>query len=140
MSATGQPAGGPSASVRGPLVLRLTALVLAVEATGLVTLGLVDLWKVLTGTPRSMSLAVGGALLAVGTGALVLLVARAVLRRRGWAYSPALVLQLLALPVGYSLAVQAGVWRYGGPVLLLAVAGLGLLFAPPVRGALITPR
>jgi hypothetical protein len=123
-----------------PAVLRLAALVLAAEAAGVVTLGLVDGFKVVTGSPRSFGLAVVGALLALGTGAVLLLLARAVLRTRGWAFTPALVLQGLALPVGYSLAVQAGRWYYGGPILLLAIAALCLLLAPASRRALVTPR
>jgi hypothetical protein len=45
------------------------------------------------------------------------------------------VLQLLALPVGYSLAFQAGLPGYGGPILVLAVAELYLLFTPESRSS-----
>jgi hypothetical protein len=46
------------------------------------------------------------------------------------------VLQLLALPVGYSLAFQAGRVGYGGPILVAALVVLYLLFTPPARAAL----
>ena len=46
------------------------------------------------------------------------------------------VLQLLALPVGYSLAFQAGLLGYGAPILLGALTVLYLLFTPPARAAL----
>lgn len=130
----------PAIAGTEPWTIRLAARVLAVEALGLVALGAVDLSKVATGSPRSVILAAAGALLAIGTGAALLLLARAVRRARGWALTPALVLQILALPVGYSLAVQAGRWVYGGPILLLALAEIALLFAPQSRRALLTPR
>ncbi len=92
--------------------------------------------KALTGSPSSVAFAVIAALLTLGTGALLLALAQAVRRRRGWAFVPVIVLQGLALPVGYSLAVQAGRWEYGGPVLLLALAELCLLIAPSSRRSL----
>ena len=55
-----------------------------------------------------------------------LLLARATDRRSGWARSPAVVLQLLALPVGIGL-LQGGVWAAGVPVLLLAAGTLSQL-------------
>jgi len=118
---------------RAPAALRVAALLLAVEAAGLFLLGAVDLVKVATGSPRSTTYALIAAALVIATGAVLLLLARAVLQRRPWAYSPVIVLQLLALPVGFSLAVQAGQWRYGGPVLGLAVGELAALAASTVR-------
>ncbi len=116
--------------------MRLAGLVLVVEAAGLVLLGAVDLAKVVTGSPRSGVLAVVAAGLAMGTGGVLLLLSRALRRLRGWAYTPTIVLQLLALPVGYSLAVQARLWAYGGPVLLLALGELAALIAPSSRRVL----
>jgi hypothetical protein len=46
------------------------------------------------------------------------------------------VIQLLALPVSYSLGFQAGRIWYGGPIMAIALAVLFLLFTPPVREAL----
>ena len=46
------------------------------------------------------------------------------------------MLQLLAVPVAYSLAFQAGLVEYGGPMLLAALLVLYLLFTPPARAAL----
>ncbi|MDT4938982.1 MAG: hypothetical protein QOG80_2653, partial [Pseudonocardiales bacterium] len=40
------------------------------------------------------------------------------------------------LPVSYSLAFQAGLVAYGGPMLVAALAVLYLLFTPPARAAL----
>jgi hypothetical protein len=52
------------------------------------------------------------------------------------ARSPVVLIQLLALPVGYSLGLQAGRPVAGVPILLLAVAVLVALFTPTARAAL----
>ncbi len=119
-----------------PASVRAAGWLLAIEAAGLVALGIVVVVKVATGTPRSPVLAVVAAGLAAATGALLLLLGRALGRLRGWAYTPTVVLQLLALPVGYSLAAQAGLWAYGGPVLLLAIGELVALLTPASRRVL----
>jgi hypothetical protein len=62
--------------------------------------------------------------------------ARGLFRLRPAARTPAVVIQLLALPVSYSLAFQAGRVDYGAPILLSALAVIYLLFTPPVRAVL----
>ncbi len=119
-----------------PKAVRWAAVVLVVEALALVTLGVVVEIKVLTGSPTSVVFAVIAGLMAVGTGLVLGGLARALYRCRGWAYVPVIVLQGLALPVGYSLAVQAGQWQYGGPVLALSLAELYFLITPSARRAL----
>jgi hypothetical protein len=98
-------------------------VLLAVEGVALLVVGIVFAVATAVGSPtdRALSFTVAG--FAVGTGLVLLLLARAVDRRRGWARSPAVVLQLLALPVGVGL-LQGGVWAAGVPVLLLAAATL----------------
>ncbi|MDT7544747.1 MAG: hypothetical protein QOE99_857 [Actinomycetota bacterium] len=98
------------------------------EGVALLVVGVVDAVATVVGSPtdRSLSFTVAG--FAVAAGIVLGLLARAVDRRRGWARSPAVVLQLLALPVGVGLA-QGGVWFAAVPVLVLAVATLWLLFA-----------
>jgi hypothetical protein len=49
--------------------------------------------------------------------------------------TPLLVLEVLILPVGYSL-IQAGRWAYGAPIILSAVAVVALLLTRPARLAL----
>jgi hypothetical protein len=46
------------------------------------------------------------------------------------------LIQLLALPVGYSLGIQAGRALVGVPIIVVAVAVLGSLFTPSARAAL----
>jgi hypothetical protein len=72
----------------------------------------------------------------VAGAAVLALAARALLRLSPAARTPVVVLQVLALPVAYSLAFQAHRVGYGGPILLAALVVLYLLFTPPVRAVL----
>jgi hypothetical protein len=56
-------------------------------------------------------------------------------RRRAWARGPAIVLQLLMLPVGYYMISGGAAWA-GVPVIGLGLIGAVLLFAPASREAL----
>ena len=102
---------------------RRAALLLALEGLALVVVGLIDAVATAVGTPADRALSYGAAAFAVGVGVVLLLLGRAIARGRGWARSPAVVLQLLALPVGIGL-VQGHVWAAAVPVLLLAVGTL----------------
>ena len=108
------------------------ALLVAVEAAALSVLGAGYAVAGAVGDPfdRTATLLEGGFCLLAGL--LVLLVARGLLRVQGWSRSPAVVLQLLALPVGYGLA-QGRVWWAAVPVLGLALAVLYLLASPEAR-------
>jgi hypothetical protein len=116
-----------------PGTVRLAAVVAAAEGGALLGLGLFYAVKTAVDRPDSYGRALFGALLALAGGAALLLLARGLRRLRGWARSPVVVLQILALPVGYSLAFQAGLPGYGAPILLLAAAELYLLFTPEAR-------
>jgi hypothetical protein len=118
-----------------PAPVRLAALVAAVEGVALVGLGAFYAVKTAVQRPDSYGRALFGAAMALLAGACLLLLGRGLARVRGWARSPVIVLQLVALPVGYSLAFQAGLPAYGGPILVLAVAELYLLFTPEARDA-----
>lgn len=70
-------------------------------------------------------------------GALIFhLCGRGLLGLRPSSRSPIVLLELLALPVGYSLGIQAGRPLAGVPVLVSAVAVLALLSTPSARTAL----
>jgi hypothetical protein len=112
-------------------LLRRLALLLAVEGALLVLLGLG--YGGMSLSDRSGRLAAElAAAFALVAGAGLLLLARAVSQSRAWARSPALVLNVLALPVGAGV-VQAGLWWVGVPVLLLAGSVLYLLATPELR-------
>jgi hypothetical protein len=108
------------------------AVLVAVEGAALVVLGLGYGIAGVVGEPfdRTATLLQAGFVVLVG--GLVLMVARGLTRVAGWSRSPAVVLQLLALPVGVGL-VQGEVWYAAVPVLLLAGGVLYLLATPQAR-------
>ena len=120
-------------TLRSPLTR--AALLVALEGALLVVLGVGYAVAGLLGDPFDRAATLLEAGFAVLGGVLVLLVARGLHRRRGWSRAPALVLQLLALPVGVGL-VQGRVWYAAVPVLALAVLVLYQLATPEARDAL----
>jgi hypothetical protein len=108
--------------------VRRCAALLLVEGVALLVVGVVDGVATAVGSPTDRGLSYTVASFALAGGGVLLLLARAIDRRKGWARSPAVVLQLLALPVGVGLA-QGGVWLAAVPVLLLAATTLWQLFA-----------
>ena len=117
-----------------PPALRRAAALLALEGVALVGLGLVYGVVSATGDPESRAGAELAAAFAVVAGLLTLLVARGVRAVRGWSRAPALVEQVLALPVGYGL-LQADIYAVGLPVLALAGAVLYQFAERPAREA-----
>jgi hypothetical protein len=119
-----------------PAQVRVAATVIWFESLALVGAAGVLVTKTVDGHPDSIGRALLGALLALGAAAALVVGARGLIRLRPAARTPMVVLQLLALPVGYSLAFQAGRVGYGGPILVAALVVLYLLFTPPARAAL----
>ncbi|MEP6851954.1 MAG: hypothetical protein ABJA87_04765 [bacterium] len=133
------PAAGAAdrpAGVAVPGEIRLVAAVLALQASGLVIIAVVLVTKTLIGDPRRVAGALSAVALAVAAAAILLFAARSLLRLRPGLRTPVIVLELLALPVGYSLGFQAGRMGYAAPLLLSAVLVLYLLFTPAVRALL----
>jgi hypothetical protein len=125
---------GPAPAV--PAQVRLATVLIVLEALALVATAGLLLIKTVAGRPTSLAGAVLGAVLALLAAAVLAASARGLRQLRPAARTPVVVLQLLALPVAYSLAFQAGLVAYGGPVLLVALAVLFLLFTPPARAVL----
>ena len=92
---------------------------MAVEGGALVVLGVAYGVAGVVRQPFDRTATLLEAAFAVLAGVLVLLVARGLARVQGWSQAPAVVVQLLALPVGVGL-VQGRVWLAAVPVLLLA--------------------
>jgi hypothetical protein len=115
----------PSATVRAAVLVAVEGLALLVLAAAYAVGGL-------AGDPQSRAGAELGALFIALAGAALLAVARGLARRQGWSRSPAVVAQLLALPVGVTLA-QVGAWRSAVPILVLAGAVLAHLALPQAR-------
>lgn len=124
-----------------PAQVRAAAAVVAVEAAGLVVAAGLLLAKTVTGSPESLARALLDAGLALAGALLLAFGAWGLNRLRPGSRTPVLVMQVLAVPVSYSLAFQADRAEYGGPILLAALSVLYLLFTPPAREALErTPR
>jgi hypothetical protein len=123
-------------NVRPPGPLRAAATLIYLESAALVGAAIVLVVKTITGRPDEVSRALLGAAMALAAGAGLAYGGRALLRLSPAARSPVVVIQLLALPVSYSLAFQAGRIWYGAPIMLTALAVLFLLFTPPVRAVL----
>ncbi len=113
---------------------RRAALLVAVEGAALTVLGAAYAVAALVGEPFDRAATLLEAGYAVVAGVLVLLVARGLWRTAGWSRAPAVVMQLLALPVGVGL-LQGRVWYAAVPVLLLAGAVLYQLATPAARQA-----
>ncbi|MEU2064968.1 hypothetical protein [Streptomyces sp. NPDC013455] len=130
MSSQRNPAPDTTAAAAEPRPRRLTyaAALAALEGAALVAGGLWVLVRGLTGEPddRQQAVTLGITLLALGL--LPLLAARGLLLRRGWSRGPAVITQVMALPVAYnllqadSMAIPAGI-----AVAVVAVAALVLL-------------
>jgi hypothetical protein len=119
-----------------PRPLAIACLIIGLEVLGLLAAAGWLVAKTVTGTPNSLGRALLGAALALCGAAVLALCGRGLLRLRPAARTPIVVLELLAIPVSYSLAFQADEVGYGGPILIAAIAVLYLLFTPPARAVL----
>lgn len=119
-----------------PSQVRVAAALLGLESVALLVAAGIVVAKTLGGHPDSVGRALLTASMVLGTAVVLVLGARGLMRLRRAARTPMVVLQLLALPVGYSLAFQAGLLAYGAPILVGALVVLYLLFTPPARAAL----
>jgi hypothetical protein len=113
-----------------PLVRRL-ALLLALE--GLLLIGLGVAYGVAGLSQSSQELATElAAGLAVLTGVVLLAVARGTDRGRGWARSPAVVVNVFPFPIGLGM-LDAGLWWVAVPMVVLAGSVLYLFATPALR-------
>jgi hypothetical protein len=115
-------------------------MLIGLEVLALLAAAGVIVFKTATGHPENAGGALLGAAMAVAGAAVLAMSARGLIHLHSGARAPVIVLQLLALPVAYSLAFQAGRVIYGGPILVAALAVLYLLFTPPARAVLDRQR
>jgi hypothetical protein len=123
----------------GPRPRRLTyaALLAALEGLALVVGGVWMLVLGLTGEPDDRQSAVTGGVTLAVLALLPLLAARGLLGRRSWSRGPAVITQLMALPVAYNLLQADSVAIPAGIALaVVAVAALVLLVNPATTRAL----
>jgi hypothetical protein len=121
---------GPSATT-----LQWAVRLLLVQATTLaaVTVFLVYLNLTADWTSAQMALSVTGymALMTVA----FFFVGVSLRQRKRWARGPAIVIELLQVPIGYTM-LTSGLPAIGVPVLVTGLAGAALLLAPATRRAL----
>jgi hypothetical protein len=123
-----------------PAQIRAAAALIVLEGVALLAAAGLLVFKTATGHPQSVDGALLGAAFAVAGAVVLGASARGLVQLHPAARTPVIVLQLLALPVAYSLTFQAGRVVYGGPILLAALIVLYLLFTPPARAVLDRDR
>ncbi len=129
-TAAGPAAGPPPGGVRAAAaVVLLEAGALAVTGLTLLVLAFVRTTTRLWGALAIVGFALLGA-------AVLALCARGLLQLRPSARSPIILVQLLAVPVGYTLGIQAGRPLIGVPILVVAITVVILLMLPSSRQAL----
>lgn len=114
--------------------VRVTAALAAIEGVALTVLALFLAVKPAFTPPHSLTAAEALAVFTLFGGALCAGLGLAMALSKRWARTPILVLQLVALPIGATLAFQAGLVRYGAPILLLALATIGALARAESKG------
>ena len=130
------PADHPAAEPR-PGRLTAAAALAALEGLALVTGGGWMLVLGLTGDGDDRQQAVTGGVTVILLALLPLLAARGLLLRRSWSRGPAVITQIMALPVAYSLLQADSVAIPAGIALaVVAVAALVLLVNPATTRAL----
>ncbi|MER5333322.1 hypothetical protein [Micromonospora sp. NPDC002717] len=118
-----------------PVTLRWAVRLLRGEA---VAVGLVAAWLVwadLTATTTDLTSALLVTAFALGAAAALWALGGALARRRAGARAPAIVLQLMLLPVGWFM-VQGGVAWLGVPLMALGLGVTALLVSTPTTRAL----
>ncbi|MEU6079499.1 hypothetical protein [Streptomyces sp. NPDC047108] len=134
----------PDEAPTGPRPARLTAAaaLAAVEGVALAAFGAYLLVMGLLGDPDSPQQAEMGGLTLLALGALPLAAARGLRLRRRWSRGPALIVQIMAVPVAWTLISTGGAMIAAGVALAaVAVAVLVLLVNPTATEALgIAPR
>lgn len=118
-----------------PDTLRWAVRLLRAEA---VALGLVAVWLIwsdLTATTTDLTSALLVTAFAVAGVAALWALGGALARRKAGARAPAIVLQLMLLPVGWFM-ISGGLGWLGVPLMVLGVGVCALLVSPPTTRAL----
>ncbi|WP_438828756.1 hypothetical protein [Streptomyces klenkii] len=139
-----QAAAAPAPAPAGPRPARLTAAaaLTGLEGLALAAAGMYLLVMGLLGKPNSPQQAEMGGLTVLALSALPLAAARGLWLRRRWSRGPAMITQIMALPVAWTLFNGGGVLIAAAVALaVVAVGTLVLLVNPTATEALgIGPR
>ncbi len=120
----------------------MAAALNAAQGLVLAALGLAMLADAVTGDPEDRAQAVTGALTLLALAALPLAAGRGLWLLRRWSRGPAVIMQLLALPIAFTLLGSGGLWPLAAVALAAsALAVLACLMNPTATEALgIGPR
>ena len=121
-----------------PPSLSLAASVVALEAVGLCVAVVANIIDDMAGRTSTASNAVGFIAFEVIVAIGVALIAVGVFRVRPWSRTPAVMIQVITAVIAVWL-IEAHRYDWGVPALLLAIAGLAALLAPPSLRALARP-
>ncbi|MFF8098335.1 hypothetical protein ACF07S_00805 [Streptomyces sp. NPDC016640] len=137
MSSEQTPTTAPDAIGPRPRRLTYAAALAALEGLALVAGGVWMLVYGLAGEPDDRRQAVTGGVTLIALALLPLIAVRGLFALRGWSRGPAVITQIMALPVAYNLLRSDGVAIPAGIVLaLVAVTALVLLINPETTRAL----
>jgi hypothetical protein len=114
--------------------LRWAVRILAGQAVAIFVLAGFVIWAAFTTKSISTTTAVATPLITVLFAAIYAGLAVALHQMRGWARGPAIVLELLLIPIGWY--VTSGVAVVGVLVIVSGLAGAALLLAPSTRETL----
>ncbi|RKN40478.1 hypothetical protein [Streptomyces hoynatensis] len=141
MSESSTTSPGPEVAGR-PRRVSAAALICAAQGAVIAVLGASMLVLAVVGDPDSVSQAVTGALTVLALAALPLAAGHGLWRLRRWSRGPAVIVQLISLPVAWTLFGSGALWPLAGAALALsALAVLGCLINPTATEALgVGPR
>jgi hypothetical protein len=106
------------------------------EAAGLAVLTVFLVYENLTAERTDLASALFVTVFAAAGAAALAFLGRLLARRRAGARAPAIVLQLMLVPVGYYMA-QAGMEWLGIPLIALGLVVCGLMLTPSSTNALV---
>jgi hypothetical protein len=112
-----------------PRPVRAAAALVTVEGVALLVFAVVTVVLTALDDAGSVPLALGGALVLAVFGAVLFWLAGKLRELRPTARSPVVAVQLVGLPIGWTLTNDNGRPEFGLPVLAVAVAVLVLLFS-----------
>jgi nitrogen fixation-related uncharacterized protein len=115
-----------------PATIRAAGALVGLQALVAVGFAVYALIRIRSGV-LGVSAVLGEAGMYLLVGVALLAVALGLLRGRFWARTPAVVVQILLLPVAYTLLVSAHRLLIGAVVAVVAVGGLALLLCGPSR-------
>jgi uncharacterized membrane protein (DUF2068 family) len=118
-----------------PSALQVVAGLVGLQGALLVGIAAFYVVELVVATAADVTSALVSAGLALLAGVGLLLVSRGLWRCRRWARSPALVTNLILLPVAVGL-LQGGRWYAGVPLLAVAAVVVVLLFSGSVNATL----